>query len=290
MDTTIKSPVKDNSCHSTPNLLASSPDSGIPQSFPHTPLSFQSESPVITSQPTTPVLYLAPLVLILTIFSQLVLALLHARETLELYEIFLASGTESHTSKNSLIFYYLFLYLITKTSKKTRQVIPNKSYAIQRICVFYTFIYLTTASGVSVEIQHLVFLYIYNIWCFCTITTSIVFFIFLKTAMTRKNLLVFIIFLFNSLTKTLEVDNIDNVSEELIVSHYDCTKMQDNRMYSLDKVAECNISPENLYIAPATITLYQKKLSNRPFSNNVFCQGPCISIQLWNVFAYVIRA
>ena len=54
IDTTIKSPVKDNSCHSTPHLLASSPDSGIPQSSPHTPLSFQSESPVITSQPTTP--------------------------------------------------------------------------------------------------------------------------------------------------------------------------------------------------------------------------------------------
>ena len=54
MDTTIKSPVKDNRGHSTPNLLASSPDSGIPQSSLHTPLSFQSESPVITSQPTTP--------------------------------------------------------------------------------------------------------------------------------------------------------------------------------------------------------------------------------------------
>ena len=78
--------------------------------------------------------------------------------------------------------------------------------------------------------------------------------------MTRNNLLVFIFFLFNSLTKTLEVDYTDNVSEELIVSHYDCTKMQDNRMYSLNKVAECNISPENLYIAPATITLYQKNI------------------------------
>ena len=54
MDTTIKSPVESNSCHSTPNLLASSPDSGIPQTFPHSPLSFQSESPVIASQPTTP--------------------------------------------------------------------------------------------------------------------------------------------------------------------------------------------------------------------------------------------
>ena len=76
--------------------------------------------------------------------------------------------------------------------------------------------------------------------------------------MTRNNLLVFITFLFNSLTKTIEVDYTDNVSQELLVSHYDCTKMQDNRIYSLNKVAECKISPENLYIAPATITLYQK--------------------------------
>ena len=54
MDTTITLPVKGSSCHSTPNLLASSPDSCIPQSSPHAPLSFQSESPVIISQPTTP--------------------------------------------------------------------------------------------------------------------------------------------------------------------------------------------------------------------------------------------
>ena len=38
IDTTIKLLVEDNSCHSMPNLLASSPDSGIPQSSPHTPL------------------------------------------------------------------------------------------------------------------------------------------------------------------------------------------------------------------------------------------------------------
>ena len=54
MDTRFNSPVKDTSCHSTPSLLASSPDSGIPQSSPQTPLSFQSQSPVNTSQPTTP--------------------------------------------------------------------------------------------------------------------------------------------------------------------------------------------------------------------------------------------
>ena len=77
--------------------------------------------------------------------------------------------------------------------------------------------------------------------------------------MTRKNLLVLIIFVFDSSTKTLEVDYIDNVSQELIVSQYDCNKMQDNRLYSLNKVTECKISPENLYISPATNTLQQKK-------------------------------
>ena len=87
--------------------------------------------------------------------------------------------------------------------------------------------------------------------------------------MTRNNLLVFFIFLINSLTKTLEVDYTDNVSQELIVSHYDCTKIQENRMYSLNKVAERKISPENLYIAQTTITLYQK-ISEQT------CQQQCV--------------
>ena len=34
--------------------------------------------------------------------------------------------------------------------------------------------------------------------------------------------------------------------------------MQDNRIYSLNKVAECKISPENLCIATTAITLYQQ--------------------------------
>ena len=107
--------------------------------------------------------------------------------------------------------------------------------------------------------------------------------------MTRNILLLFKIFLLNSLTKTVEVDNIDNVSQELIVSHYDCTKMQDKRLYSLNKVAECNISTENLYIAPATITLYQKNFEQA-------CQQQCVlsssmfSDTLVEFFAYVIRA
>ena len=56
-DTTIKLPVKNNSYHSTQKLLASSLDSKNPQLSAHTPLSFQPESAVITSQPTTPSLF-----------------------------------------------------------------------------------------------------------------------------------------------------------------------------------------------------------------------------------------
>ena len=76
--------------------------------------------------------------------------------------------------------------------------------------------------------------------------------------MTYNNLLVFIIFLFNSPTNTLEVDSTDKVSQESIVSHYNCTKKLDNRMYSLNKIVECKMSPENLYITPTTITFYQR--------------------------------
>ena len=54
MDTTNKLPVTDNSCHSTPNLAGSLPDTGFPQTSPQTPLSFQQEAPVITSQQITP--------------------------------------------------------------------------------------------------------------------------------------------------------------------------------------------------------------------------------------------
>ena len=104
--------------------------------------------------------------------------------------------------------------------------------------------------------------------------------------MTHNNLLVFIVFLFSFLTNTLGVYNTDKVSQELIVSH-DGAKMQDNRMYSLTKVPEGNISPEKLYRSGYHYPL-PKKGSNRPDSNDVFCQSPCFPIQLWNVFSYVI--
>ena len=55
----------------------------------------------------------------------------------------------------------------------------------------------------------------------------------------------FILFFF---TTTFASYDFDNVSKSLFVSHYDCTKMQDNRMYSLNKVADCRTHLRILYV------------------------------------------
>ena len=133
MGTTIKSPVENNSCHSTPNLLASSLDSGVQQSSPHTPLSIHMESPVITSQPTTP----SPLSLTSTINPTN-----HPSTSTGTTPRSRNAGTlrNIHREWYGKPFFYSFSLLplsliITKNSKKTLQVIPNNSYAIQRICI-----------------------------------------------------------------------------------------------------------------------------------------------------------
>ena len=75
----------------------------------------------------------------------------------------------------------------------------------------YIFIYLNTTSGISIHLQ-LIFVQ----------SQHLVFFIFLQTAMTRNNQLVFNISLLpiSLLTETLEVDYTDNVSKELFDSRY----------------------------------------------------------------------
>ena len=34
--------------------------------------------------------------------------------------------------------------------------------------------------------------------------------------------------------------------------------MKESKMYALNQVAQCNIKPENIKVAPATVTLYQR--------------------------------
>ena len=97
----------------------------------------------------------------------------------------------------------------------------------------------------SILPQHLVSVYTHNIWYFCII---------LKSVKTHNTLLVLTVFLFKFLTDTLDFDNIDKVSRELIVSHNDFIEMQDSQMHWLNKVAECKTSPQKIYIAPGTNT------------------------------------
>ena len=127
----------------------------------------------------------------------------------------------------------------------------------------------------------MVFLYDHNSQCFL---------ICLRLGMTQNNLLFFKASRFGFLTNTLDVDNIDNVSQELIVLNKTTPKCRTMECTRLTK--ETKISHENLYMAPDTITFYQKTygINLKPDSKDVFCDGPCFPISVWNVFFYVIRA
>ena len=69
--------------------------------------------------------------------------------------------------------------------------------------------------------------------------------------------------------KTLE--EADNVSKTLKVSHYDCTQMTDNHMYSLNQVAPCTIAPEQVTTQPAKVQVYQR--SFRTQINATMCRA-----------------
>ena len=45
----------------------------------------------------------------------------------------------------------------------------------------------------------------------------------------------------------LQNSDLEDVSDSLKTTHYDCSSMQENRMYALNQVAPCKVSPENLY-------------------------------------------
>ena len=73
----------------------------------------------------------------------------------------------------------------------------------------------------------------------------------------------FLLTLFSTLitltkTQSQQQDEKDNVSESLKVVHYDCKRMRKNRMYSLNQVAPCTISPEQVKVADAYVHVYQR--------------------------------
>ena len=73
------------------------------------------------------------------------------------------------------------------------------------------------------------------------------------------SLLIPLAFLLGNVPKaTQDEDALDDVSETLKVSHFDCTSMEQDRMYSLNNVAPCKISTENIEILPASVRVYQR--------------------------------
>ena len=68
----------------------------------------------------------------------------------------------------------------------------------------------------------------------------------------------------------LQNDDLENVSNSLKVTHYDCSSMQENKMYALNQVALCKVSPENLYTTDSTISVCQR--SYRTYLNAVMCK------------------
>ena len=54
------------------------------------------------------------------------------------------------------------------------------------------------------------------------------------------------------------LDDINDVSNKLRVIHYDCSKMNENKMYAPTQVSPCEITPENIQMVDTHVTLYQR--------------------------------
>ena len=50
----------------------------------------------------------------------------------------------------------------------------------------------------------------------------------------------------------------ENVSHTLKVTHYDCSEISENEMYSLNQIGTCDISLENTIVAQSKIQVYQR--------------------------------
>ena len=77
--------------------------------------------------------------------------------------------------------------------------------------------------------------------------------------------LIFIIFLasliLTSFTDARPIEKMsiyENTAPNLHVNHFDCSKMISNQMYSLNKVAPCEIRPDKISTNQARVTLYQR--------------------------------
>ena len=54
------------------------------------------------------------------------------------------------------------------------------------------------------------------------------------------------------------VADADQVAPALKVSHFDCSSLTENSLFAINQVRPCHISPEEIEVSKATITLYTK--------------------------------
>ena len=76
------------------------------------------------------------------------------------------------------------------------------------------------------------------------------------------------------------VPDADQVAPALKVSHFDCSSMTENSLYAINQVRPCHITPEELEVSKATITLYTK-LSKRVKRNQMPHSTSTREVALW---------
>ena len=54
-----------------------------------------------------------------------------------------------------------------------------------------------------------------------------------------------------------------NTAKDLKIAHFDCRLMTSNKMFSLNKVALCNVQPEYIETATTEVTLHQRHYSTK---------------------------
>ena len=74
-----------------------------------------------------------------------------------------------------------------------------------------------------------------------------------------KLLLLQILVFYTEVTLHL-IPDADQVAPTLKVSHFDCSSMTENSLYAICQVRPCHITPEELEVSKATITLYTKQI------------------------------
>ena len=74
-----------------------------------------------------------------------------------------------------------------------------------------------------------------------------------------KYLVIFILMLsINLIYADKKQPILDDIAPTVTDSHYNCSEMSENNLYSLNQVKPCNVAPENIDMSYAKIKMYTK--------------------------------